>query len=576
MVSRKFLSLFCCLCALAGMAGGCVDHNYDLGRMERVAAVGGDNLTLPLGSIPQTKVSDLVGDRFGNLLILQPDDTYSMQYEADPVDFVFSGLKDYDGARPFQRYCNYPISTTFSLYSLANVPFDEKGEADLSDILPKTISLGTRSKGMTINIPRMPDQLLALKAITLTKDSRVNVTFSVPDCLLSEGTLTASVQVDLSRFFESEDAPGGIVSVSVPLTRENQYTATVTIPLHTFVFDPACYDPKTHALLTDVRIGFAGSVAVDGPRTTQDLFKKAGGSNLLKITAELRDIACESIEGKYEYQISEMHTRVDLSSLTSTVMEKLGDKEAVFDFDDPEVILEATTNLNAPTYAVVDFIAYKQGAQVAEMSGIVVDFPVASPGETISRRIRLGKTAHSPDDIILDFTDLIRVAPDEITVNVNGYTHTDKDGLIRVGEVYEAHVKPHVNIPLSFGPDLRLTFRDTLAVPDTLGYLIRDNSFVLQGELTNSLPLQLDVVIEMADSLGVVLTEPIEQTVAAEGTSALSIPLVNIAGDRIVDLRNAQLTFRVSGTDHARPIRADDFVEADLKLRIAGGYHHRF
>ena len=576
MATRRFIRLFVGCCLLAGVAAGCVDHNYDTSRLDRTVSLGGDSLTLPLGGIPATTVEDLVGERFSDLLILQPDGTYSMHYAADPVDFLFDALKDYDGARPFQRYNNYPISTTFPLFNLPSVAFDASGTADLAGVLPATIPLGTKARGTTINVPRMPEQLLALNAITLAEQSRVKVTFSIPDCLLSEGTVTTSVQVDLSRFFESEVAPGGIVREEVTLTPENHYAATLEIPLRKFVFDADCYDPETHTLLTDVFISFSCSVAVEGPKTTRELYQKVRGVNQLQITAVLLDLACESIEGRYDYKISELHTHVDLSDLTDKALEKLGDPDAVIDFDDPEVILDVVSNISIPTYAAVDFVAYKKGVAVGQMSGIIVDVPIAPPGETVTQQIRLGKTAHSPDDIILDFTPLIRLLPDEIAVDIVGYTYKDIPGEIQIGEVYEAHVTPHVNIPLAFGPELRLTFQDTMAVPDTLGYLMRHNTFVLRGELTNSLPLQLDFGVEMTDSLGVVLTAPVERTLAPEATSTFSIPLTNVAGDRIIDLRQARLTFRVSGTDNNRAVRADDHVQANLQLQIPGGYHHSF
>lgn len=575
MTLRSLTPLLASLCVLACIASGCVDHAYDFDRTDKNVMLGGDDLTVPLGTTRPLQVGDLVSKRFGNLFVREDDGTFTAHYTADPVDFIFAGLKDYDGARPFRKYCNFPISTSFSLFRIPSygVVFDEKGEADLSGLLPGRISLGSKSRGTALSIPRMPEQLLGLESITLTGDSQVKVTFSIPDCVLTDGTVTATVNVDLSQFFESKDAPDGILTVVVPLDKENGYSSTVVIPLHKLVFSPENYDAKNHVLNMEARIGFNGSVTVTNPRTNRTRYQNAGTSNQLEVTAELLNLTCESIEGRYDYKIAELQTRVDLSSLTGEVLERIGDKDAVFDFDDPEIILDVESNISVPTYALVRLTALKKRVRVARMDSIIVPFPIAAPGETLHRQIRLAKTAKSDEDVILDFTELVRIAPDEIVVDIDGLTYHDKTGEVRVGQVYQAHVTPRVNIPMAFGPALRLSLRDTLQLPDTFGKLLRDNQLTLLGEMTNTLPLQLEFDMVMTDEAGNTLLEPVTTTIAAGKTSDITVPLVRRSDVQVEDLSKAFLTFKVSGTEDKRSVRADDYVQAAFRIKVPGGYH---
>ena len=575
MTLRSLTPLLASLCVLACIASGCVDHAYDFDRTDKNVTLGGDDLAFPLGETRPMKVGELVSDRFGSLFELQDDGSYVAHYTASPVEFIFAGLKDYDGARPFRKYCNFPISTAFSLFNIpaSSVRFDEDDEADLTGVLPAQISLGKKSKGQALSIPRMPDQLLGLESITLTGDSQVQVTFAIPNCLLTEGTVTSTVHVDLSQFFESDDCVDGILTVVVELTPQNGYRKTVNIPLHKLVFDPDDYDEKTHTLNMEARIGFSGSVEVTGAKTTRSRYQSAGPVNQLEVTAELLNLTCESIEGRYNYKISELQTRVDLSNLTGEVLDRLGDKDAVFDFDDPEILLDVESNISVPTYALVRLTALKKRKIVAEMDSIIVPLPIARPGETLNTVIRLAKTAHSDDDVILDFTDLVKIAPDEIVVNIDGYTFPDKTGEVRVGVVYQAFVTPRVNIPLAFGPALQLTFRDTLSLPDTFGKLLRDNKLTLLGEMTNTLPLQLDFGMVMTDDAFNPLLEPVTETVAGGGTSSLSIPLSALPGANTGNLTRALVTFKVSGTQDNRTVKADDYVQAKLRVKVPGGYH---
>ena len=575
---QLFIRLLAALCVLTGLASACVDHAYDFDRTEPSVTLGGDELTFPLGSTPQVKFGDLVAGRFGNLFVRHDDGTFSAHHTADPVDFTFDGLKDYDGSRPFRKYCNVPMSTSFSLFRIpgSGVRFDEKGEADLSGLLPGTVTLGKRSKGASINFPRMPEQLLGLESITLTGDSRVKVTFSIPDCVLTEGTVTPHVQVDLSQFFENEDSVDGIVNISVDLDKTNNYTSAVEIPLHKLILDPENFDAKSHTLMIDARIGFSGSVTVTGPRTTRARYQNAGDANLLQVTAELLNLTCKSIEGRYDYQLTQMQTRVDLSELTGKVFDSIGDSDALLDFDNHEINLNVESNISVPTYALVKLTALKKNKLVAVRDSIVVPFPVAAPGETVHRSIRMAKTASGPEDVVLDFTDLVRIAPDQIVVEINGYTYHDKSGELFVGQVYEALVTPRVNIPLAFGPALRLTLRDTLSLPAGFGRLLEDNSLTLLGDITNTLPLKLGLDLVMTDEAGNVLLEPVSETIAAGSTGSISVPMARTGDSRAGSPSKALLTFKVSGTQDNRPVRADDYIQADLRLRIPGGYHLNF
>ena len=565
------------LCALAS-ASSCVGPAYDLNRTDPAVTLGGDDLTFPLGTTRQLKVGDMITDRFGSLFVREDDGTFTAHYTADPVDFVFAGLKDYDGARPFRKYCNFPISTAFSLFRTpaSGVSFDPDGTADLSGLLPATINLGTKSRGTTLNIPRMPDQLLGLESITLTRESIVRVTFAIPNCVLTDGTVTATVNVDLSQFFESEDCVDGILTVVVPLTKENGYSSTIDIPLRTLKFSSGDYDVKTHTLNLEARLGFNGSVSVSGARTSRARYESIVSSNplqQLQVTAELRDLTCESIRGRYDYKIAQLQTSVDLTNLTGQVLDRIGDKDAVFDFDDPEIILNVESNISVPTYALVKLTALKKRTKVAVMDSIVVPFPIAEPGETLHKQIRLAKTAKSPEDVVLDFTELVRIAPDQIVVDIEGLTYHDQTGEVRVGLVYQAHVTPRVNIPLAFGPALQLTMRDTLTLPDTFGDLLQDNRLTLLGEMTNTLPLQLEFNMEMTDAAGNRLLEPVDATIAAGGTSPLSVPLAPLADAPVGKLSKAFLTFKVKGTKDNRPVKADDYIQAALRVKVPGGYH---
>lgn len=578
MVLLRKIASFLSLALLCTLTGGCIDHAYDSNRVSRDIAVGGSDLLLPLGSTRQFTVAELIGERFENLFQLQEDDSYNASYDADPVDFLFAGLKDYDGSRPFSKYTYYPISTSFYLFTKpSDMYFNALGVADLSSLLPAEVPIAPRSKGQAVTFSRMPDQLLGLESITMTPNSRIKVTIAIPNCILTEGTVTATVHVNMSQFFHSEQAKDGIVTIVAPLSQKNNYSYTTYINLNKLLFDPDDYDAATHTLTMNAVLGFSGSVGVSGAKTTRARYQSAPKTNELEVTAELVGLSCASIVGCYDYTISSLQTRVDLKEMTDEVSNLFGDAEdTVFDFADPEILLNVESNISVPTYAVINLTAMKNRKKVAEMKGISVPLPIAEPGGSLTQQIRLGKTAHGPDDIVLDFSSLIQALPDEIVVDITGYTYKDRFGEVRVGQSYLAHVTPHVNLPLSLGPEMVLTFRDTLDFPVSLDSLLRANPLALHGKVTNTIPAKLDLELTAFSSTGEPLLEPSECSIAADGLSNVSLPMVLRKDAGIDSLSVALLTFRVKGTQNSRPVRSTDYVSADLGIQMTGGYHLSF
>ena len=147
---------------------------------------------------------------------------------------------------------------------------------------------------------------------------------------------------------------------------------------------------------------------------------------------------------------------------------------------------------------------------------------------------------------------------------------------MRFGETYYMNLQPTLRIPRSFGKDTRIGLRDTVAMPSELGKILKDNTVIVAGEMTNSLPLEVDFSLVMLNDAGIMVTEEVTQRLAANGTTAIRIPLVNKVEDGIVNLSKAVLSFQVKGTATPRAVKADDVLQARLHAEIPGGYHVNF
>ena len=578
---RVFPLKFLILLGVVLSAASCTDPMYDFDRIDRSVAVGGEDFVIPLAHTGQLAVGDLLGDRLDTYLALDSDGSYSFRYAAEPFSFAFDGLKDYDGTGPFRRYINYPINYSFSFFPKPETApeYDASGEADLTGLIPASVTLGNLSKSASLSVPRLPDELVELHSITLSDDSRFDLTLSIPDCLLTGGTVTPDLNIDLSEFFECTEAEEGILHFDTPLTPENGYTVTKSFHLHKVVFDPKNYDPQTHTLMLKAGMRFSGSCTISDPRTDRTHFQKAPATTLLRVSVILIKVDCQAIEGVFDYKPDGIQATLDFKEMMAGLNEKLGTSTLSFANADPEILLDVSSNVTVPTRADISLVAKKNRIRYADISHILVDFPYAEPGKTVDRRIRIAgdeKVEPGVENVVVDFGKLMSRVPDEILVSVAASTRTDMIAEIRLGETYFASILPQVRIPLVFGADTQMELRDTIALPQGLGELLRDNTLILAGKMTNTLPLQIDLTVDIINESGISLIEPVTQRIKAEGKSTLNVPLKNLVQDGIVYASHAILTFQISGSAKPRVLKADDYVQTELHLQMPGGYHFSF
>jgi len=563
------------LIVFIGIAMACTDHAYDFERTERDVTLLGEDISFPLGQTGPMSIGSLLGEKMADFLIPLEDGTCAIQYKGKAVSFAFDELKNIDGAAPFQRFCDFPISYDFSLFNKPAKPaFNAQGEADLSSLLPGRIEIQSLSRSLDLNVSGLPAQLSSLKSITLTPESRFEITVSIPDCLLTGGTVTPNLSFDMGSFFASDDFPGGIIKINSPLNSGNGYSATTTIPLHKFALDPKNFNPADHSIAVSATLKLSGSCAISQPQTNRNRHAKAPQETKLHVTVIMRDIACKEIEGSFDYSRKSQVT-FQLGDLAAGLTDKLSG-DIHFDFVDPTILLDIESNITIPVSAKLTLAARQKKVKYAEVKNIPVVFPVANPGASVSKRIRIAKNpAHNPgeESIALDLTNLLAKIPDDILITANASTQSNQTSVLRIGENYRISISPQIIIPLNLGPDTKVAFRDTLALPTQLGELIDKNEFQVMGEIDNGFPLQFTFSLVMVDKDGVPLSETVRQVLAADSTSELALTLARLPGADPTQAASAVLIFEADGVSDSRPIRTEDAIEAKLHAVIPGGYH---
>lgn len=514
-----------------------------------------DSTTVSLSTTRKFTAAELLGRETASLLTVTGDGTYALAFEGEPFALPLDNLKNYDGGRPFRKYCNFPISYNFRLGNKPSVPTGASyGEFDLSTVLPTSVNLGSRSKGTSLYAPSLPEGLMHVESITLSEQSRISVTLSLISTPFTGGTVTPSFQVDMRQFFESAEAEDGILKFDAPLTKENGWSCTKIFHLTGAVFDPANYDPSTRTLKIDARIGLSGTVAYEGMKGTRSSLASADDAMLLNVTVVLYDVTCESVTGKFDIKSKEQSATLDMHGLSSAISKAVNASNA-------EIRLDMTNNMPVPTKSVSSLTTKRARRTLGKVEGIEVEATAAS-GETE------GKGSRTFTSYDAGFSKLLSEAPDELIISASAQTDPETLTTLLLGGSYASTLKPSVEIPLALNKNFSAEVRDTLAAPSQLKAALKKGPAQLSGQVSNGLPMPVTMTVKMIDDVGMAVTAETTLEIPASSTAPIDMAVRNTAGEGIDNLTSTVVSFKVTGTDTARPLKSTDALQAELKVKF--------
>lgn len=323
-----------------------------------------------------------------------------------------------------------------------------------------------------------------------------------------------------------------------------------------------------------------GNVYAENPSVS---IKDISGDIAVNVSAGIKDIKFSRIAGKVDYAIEGINESVKLEGLPDF----LKDENFVLDFANPYILLKAKTNIGIP---VAGDLAVTPVTGGVESSATAVNCSIELPYSTSAANtvdatywLAQEKTGCPSDCIFVqaNIRDLIRKIPDELKISLNANTVKSKECVVEPDADYILDVEYEFVAPLEFGEDLNIEIKDTIqGLPDGLGKVLGSNSIQLGGEIKNSLPLQLDLKVDLLDADGNII--PMEsqatQTISAcatDGSASVSPLDLTIKAAKNADtsrLNALQLTFKVTSPNLSGiPVKEDSFLQAELKLVLPEG-----
>ena len=305
---------------------------------------------------------------------------------------------------------------------------------------------------------------------------------------------------------------------------------------------------------------------------------------------------------------SAMNEEIDLSGLP----EFLKGENITLDFLNPHIKLDVTSNIGIPVNGMISIIpVFESGNGDPVEVGITI--PKAESAEN-GRTISYWIADEQVDGIPANYTfvkagirSLLSKIPDKILLKINAETDADESFIVEPNAVYELKMDYEVAVPLEFGDQLNIqmdytfpgggeetgedgnsgqetdqsgdgTSQSTDKLPEELGELLNMNSLGLTGSIESTLPLQLDMTLDLLDSnREIIPSEKISIPVKAgsadyPAVSPLDVVLKLAEGADGKDLSYIRMNFTVtSGNMSGEPVTESSYIKATLKAKVPGG-----
>ena len=442
------------------------------------------------------------------------------------------------------------------------------------------ISLDENFETVLIKASELPAELVSLKEAIL---DNVSANFAVslkgvPDMGAGKD-LKASVSIDLPKEIVLDASDSRVNGNTIKVEGIFKNGKLTIDPVKIKAIDLSAYDfSKKEDLKSKISVN--GSISVDQPDIDLSTMK---GTVMANIEASIADIKFSKISGNIDYKLDDNDQTVNLSDIP----DMLKNEDFNLDFANPYITLKVNTNLGIPVKGQVSIIPVRNGVEDASTK-VELNLQI-NPAEDASKQAyTMYYLAASSNGCPSDYEfvsapnirKLISKIPDQLKIRFSVQTDETRESILEPSADYNLDLEYAFVCPLEFGEDLNIEVRDTINnLDEMIGKVLQNNKIQLGGEIENSLPVQLELIIDPLDKNNKVIkmeTKASQVINACASTGQASkTPLnltLNVGNADMTDFQSLMLTFKVtSGNVTGIPVKEDSYVQAMLKLILPEG-----
>lgn len=359
-----------------------------------------------------------------------------------------------------------------------------------------------------MSMESIPEELVSIDQVEF-EDVFFNLCLDaseLPD--LGSTKLSLEFEIDLPEMIviDSENVKdGNVLVVKGELDKDGMLTVD---PIKIAALDLSSIDFKAIEDLKEV-ITIDGKVVLDD--VALDINEWLGKTLEVKIDGGIKDIVISKVSGKVDLQVDPIEAAVDLSVV-----------KEFFEMDNVEIngienflarlslAADIKTNVGVPLGAKMIITPYSGGNPVEDAvweTELTLNHSQSAVDTTHTRywlsSLEKDQDAYMPagyTHIYLPLKEYLSNIPDSLSISIEAGTDPSAMCVIEPTHEYVVEAAYSVEVPFEFGEGCSVTYRDTIPeLPEIVGQLLAMGDLVLTGDITSSLPLEIDMKVNLLD-----------------------------------------------------------------------------
>ena len=559
-----------------GITTSCIDNSYDLNRdIDMTISAGGEHLAIPVGYTEKITLDKIIElDEGDDLQIV--DGEYHL-LKKDNIDETNTSVKLVtvnESSNPIEPIRIISGNHDSDVYDILISNAESEGfiNAEAHGVDKAVIEIGSLAADMPT---------------TLTL--KLKLSGEISTSLVKVGTMTITFPNFIQ--FEKENGLNGQTLTMTDVQIEPYSGFTKELKINKYVFgkeygegnrvDEENGDRILKIENQEIKIEMQG-INVTTP--------SGNGSLNITPTITLAEMAVSEVYGTIQPDIDVKPTEVELNNLPDF----LQDDEIRLDITNPVFSFNANNPLNTDVEMDGVLTGYKDGkvtkiVKIGSGNGgaSITLKPSGDKQQTISivRDEQTVVEANATKVVVPNLNDIIETIPDHINVELKPAVKTEQYYTVNLGQDYTLNSAYDIDIPLSFGSNLKIVYEETL---DNFDLDLEDvdiKKAVLSINAVNTIPLAMEIKndnVSALDANGNVIKDidvTVEGTITeskdgkTEVSSTLNVNLNETAEGAISKLDGLKLKITaVPGQATDVQLLSTQWMQLkDMKLKIPNG-----
>lgn len=559
-----------------GITTSCIDNSYDLNRdIDMTISAGGEHLAIPVGYTEKITLDKIIElDEGDDLQIV--DGEYHL-LKKDNIDETNTSVKLVtvnESSNPIEPIRIISGNHDSDVYDILISNAESEGfiNAEAHGVDKAVIEIGSLAADMPT---------------TLTL--KLKLSGEISTSLVKVGTMTITFPNFIQ--FEKENGLNGQTLTMTDVQIEPYSGFTKELKINKYVFgkeygegnrvDEENGDRILIIENQEIKIDMQGINVAD---------PSGNGSLNITPTITLAEMAVSEVYGTIQPDIDVKPTEVELNNLPDF----LQDDEIRLDITNPVFSFNANNPLNTDVEMDGVLTGYKDGkvtkiVKIGSGNGgaSITLKPSGDKQQTISivRDEQTVVEANATKVVVPNLNDIIETIPDHINVELKPVVKTEQYYTVNLGQDYTLNSAYDIDIPLSFGSNLKIVYEETL---DNFDLDLEDvdiEKAVLSINAVNTIPLAMEIKndnVSALDANGNVIKDidvTVEGTITeskdgkTEVSSALNVNLNETAEGAISKLDGLKLKITaVPGQATDVQLLSTQWMQLkDMKLKIPNG-----